>query len=198
MAEVFGDPADFAIEACVEPDLPPGSAVWGHMRVRCGGAALGDIEERSCGLYHSYHAFGSLASRVDQLWAEELAGLDDGAIFDMLDELLYGGRFDSPVQPPSSLFGEEGQRNLSLWGCFDFLNNWGEQFDGYKSFILCPPGGPVRVLSRSFIGHPGTSVECSLAGVVTAVNGFRRWFEGQELRLRGPDAELGAAADPAS
>ena len=189
MAELFGNPADFAIEAGVEPDLLPDSAVWGHMRVLCGGAALGDIEERSCALYHSYCAFGSLASHVDRLWAEEFVGLDDEAIFDMLYRLLYGGLEYTSFPVPAGLFGEEnereeGERNWTMWGCFDFLNNWGEQFDGYTSFIVCPPGGPVRVLSKSFIGHPGPSVQCSPSGVVAAVNGFRRWFEEQASRLR--------------
>jgi hypothetical protein len=184
VVSVFGDPSDFAIEAAVEPDLPPGSAVWGRMRVRCGGAALGNIDERHCALYPAYCAFRDLVTIVDRLWAEVFEGLDDGAIFDMLDRLLYGGRFDSPVQPPSSLFGEEGKRAWAAWGCFDFLNNWGEQFDGYKSFLVCPPGGPVRVLSRSFIGHSGPSVAVSLDGVVAAATGFCNWFEAQETRLR--------------
>jgi hypothetical protein len=185
MAKVFGDRADFAIEADVEPDLKPPNAVWGHMCVWCRGVALGNIDDHHCALYPAYCAFGSLASYVDQLWAEEFARLEDAAIHDMLDGLLFGRRFDSPVQPPSSLFGEEGQRNWTVWGCFSFLTNWGEQFDGYKAFIVRPPGGPARVLSRAFIGHAGCSIQVTPAGVVAASEGFRRWFEEQELRLRG-------------
>ena len=183
---LFGDQADFAIEADVEAGLEAPNAVWGHMCVWCGGYALGNIDDPFCALYPAYGAFGSLVTYVDRLWAAELHGFGDVALFDMFDGLLYGGRFDSPVQPPSSLFGEEGRRNWAPWGCFDFLNNWGEQFDGYKSFIVCPPGGPVRVLSKSFIEHPEiASAICSASGVVHAANQFRRWFEGQDLRLRG-------------
>jgi hypothetical protein len=184
VAELFGDRADFAIEVGVEPDLKRPNPVFGHMCVWCGGAALGNIDDHYCALYPAYCAFGSLASRIDRLWADEFEGLDDAAIYDLLDGLLYGGRFDSPVQPPSSLFDEAGRRSWAVWGCFNFLTNWGEQFDGYKSFLACPPGGPARVLSKAFIGHTGISVQVSPAGVVAATESFCRWFDEQAMRLR--------------
>src|SRR5438128_886855 len=90
MTEVFGDRADFAIEAGVEPDLTPPSAVWGHMCVWCRGVPLGDIENRQCGLYGAYCGFREVASRIDRLWAKELDGLDDVAAWNHLDGLLYG------------------------------------------------------------------------------------------------------------
>jgi hypothetical protein len=43
---LFGVPADFAIEAEVDPGLQPLSAVWGSMCVWCRGRALGDLSER--------------------------------------------------------------------------------------------------------------------------------------------------------
>src|SRR6266699_7334177 len=88
MAEVFGDPADFAIEAGLEPDLPPGSAPWGHMRIWCCSTPLGDIDNRHNGLYVT--SFVEMADALDLLWAPELEGLDDTATWNFLDGLLYG------------------------------------------------------------------------------------------------------------
>ena len=83
MAELFGNPADFAIEAGVEPDLRPGSAVWGHMRVLCGGAALGDIEERTRAVHDANESLrvqaGDTAADLDYLGTNALA-LSGGAI----------------------------------------------------------------------------------------------------------------------
>jgi hypothetical protein len=41
--------------------------VWGHMRVWCRGAALGNVGKRYCGLHHAYASFGWLASHLDEL-----------------------------------------------------------------------------------------------------------------------------------
>jgi hypothetical protein len=179
----FGDPADFAIEAEVEPDLKPPSAVWGRMCVWCRGVPLGNIEDRHCALYPAYGAFRGLESYLDRLWAPELAGLDDVAAWNFLDGLLYGYHGDVEVRDHRSI--EQCHVDWATWRSFNFLTNWGEQFDGYKSFLLCPPGGPVRVLSRRLPAHMGRSVEVSLGAVLAATQGFVRWFEEQELRLRG-------------
>jgi hypothetical protein len=109
---LFGEPADFAIEAYVEPDLKPPSAVWGRMCVWCRGVPLGDISERYCALYPAYCSFRSLPSCLDSLWADELAGLGDEGVWNFLDA------------------------DWAAWDRFNFLSNWGERFDGYKAFIL--------------------------------------------------------------
>jgi hypothetical protein len=189
VAEVFGDPADFAIEAGVEPSLMPPSAVWGHMRIWCRGVPLGDIANRHCALAGADWGVRKVVSNLDRLWAEELAGLDDVAAWNFLDGLLYGYR--GHVELPDDRTIEECRRDAAAWGRFNFLTNWGEQFDGYKAFILRPPGGPVRILSRRLPEGMGRGVEVSRDGFVAACEGFARWFEEQEARLRGPEAEPG-------
>ena len=190
MAEVFGNRDDFAIEAGTESYLKPPSAVWGRMCVWCCGVPLGDIDDRHCALYPAYCGFRSLLSpvhgepKIDRLWAEELAGLDDVAAWNFLDGLLYG--YHGDVEVPDDRTLEECRRDAVVWGCFDFLTNWGEQFDGYKAFIMRPPGGPVRILSRRLPDGMGRAVEVSRDGFVAACEGFVRWFEEQDLRLRGP------------
>jgi hypothetical protein len=157
--EMFGDPADFAIEAGVQPGLAVPSAVWGHMRVWCAGQPLGNIGDPFCALYLSYKLFGWTANHLEDLWDDALEGLSDREACD----LLYGDyqRYDK----------------------FNFLANWGEQFDGYKSFLLGPPGRPLRVLSRAFPKSFGPGVDVSRAGFVRAARGFTEWFEAQERRL---------------
>ncbi|AUX22851.1 uncharacterized protein SOCEGT47_033670 [Sorangium cellulosum] len=120
---VFGDRLDFAIEADVEPNLAPPSAVWGRHR--------GDVEA------------------------------------------------------PDARTAEEHRRDSTFWSAHDFLTGWGEQFNGCKAFILCPPDGAVRILSRELPGPMGRGVEVSRAGLVAAIEGFTRWFEQQARRLGG-------------
>jgi hypothetical protein len=190
---VFGDRNDFAIEAGIESDLKPPSAVWGHMRIWCRGVPLGDIEERCCCLYGAYCGFRELASSIDRLWAAELVGLDDVAAWNHLDGLLYG--YHGDVEAQDDRTAEQCRQDWDVWGCFNFLTNWGEQFDGYKAFIVRPPRSPVRILSRRLPDCMGRSVEVSPDGFVAASEGFARWFESQEMRLRGPAASPEAASE---
>jgi len=183
MADLFGDKADFAIEAGVEPDLTPPTAVWGHMRVWCRGIPLGDINDRHCALYDACCMFRWLARHIDELWAPEFAGLDDLAACNLLDGLLYGYHGDVEVHDDRTV--EECKADWTAWGRFDFLTNRGEQFDGCKAFLLRPPGGPVRILSHRFPAGLGYSIDVSLSAFKEASNAFVRWYEEQESRLRG-------------
>ncbi len=180
MAEVFGDKADFAIEAGVEPDSHTHD-LWGYMCVWCCGVPLGDLEERYCGLGFAYRQFVGLAERLDSLWAPELEGLDDVAAWNFLDGLLYGYYGDVELADTRTL--AELRRDAARWGRFDFLTNWGEQFDEYKSFLLCPPGEVARVLSRRLPTHMGRGVSVSRQRLASAAIGFAAWFKSQSQRL---------------
>src|SRR5438876_957707 len=166
MADLFGDRADFAIEAGIEPDGNTAGSVWGHMCVWCHGVALGELDEQSCALYHPYSEFDWLAANLGSLWAVELIGLDDLAAWNFLDGMLYGYNGDVELFDERTL--EDCWRDASRWGRFNFLTNWGEQFDGYKSFLLSPPGDFVRGLSRRFPEHMGRGVAVTRQGFVAA------------------------------
>lgn len=181
MTQVFGDRNDFAIEAGVEDDAT--GAVWGHIAVWCRGVALGNLGEPHCVLYHAYCALGWTASHMGELWAPELAGLDDEAAWNLLDGLLYG--YHGEVEAADDRSVEQCRADAAAWGRFDFLTNWGEPFDGWKAFILHPPGGPIRVLHRGPSGRR-CRAEVSPAGFRDAVGGFTHWFEGQSRRLGVP------------
>lgn len=182
--EMFGDPADFAIEAGVEPHLVAPSAVWGHMRVWCRGNALGKIDDRHCALYTSHQAFDWMSAHLEDLWDDALNGLDDRATYDFLDGALYGYHGDVEIEDNLSL--EEISRDAQRFGKFEFLTNWGGQFDGCsKSFVVCPPDKPLRVLSRAFPESVGLCVNVSRTGFALAARDFVDWFKYQERRLSG-------------
>ncbi len=181
----FGDPSEFAIEADVEPGLMPGSAVWGHMCVWCRRLALGKIDERHCGLYPSYHSFKWLAEHLDELWTPELAAFSDAGKWNFLKTLLYGYQGDIDLGEHDRRTREEMRLDWTEYGRFDFLTNWGEQFDGgFASFLFRPPGGDVHILSRAFPANVGLCVRVSAKAFLTAATGFIDWFEQQERRLR--------------
>ena len=176
MAELFGDRADFAIEAGIEPDCQTTSgSIWGHMCVWCFGIALGDLDDRHCGLDGAYLEFDWLRLNLDSLWDDELRGFDDLATWNFLDGLLYGYHGDTELLDDRTL--EQSRRDDARWHRFNFLTNWGEQFDGYKSFLVCPPGEYARVLSRRLPSHLGLGVSVTRRGIVSAATEFTQWFE---------------------
>jgi hypothetical protein len=168
----------------VEPDRHTTTTVWGHMCVWCCGVALGNINNRYCGLYGAYSEFAWLANNLDTLWADELVGLDDVAAWDFLDGLLYG--YHGDIELHDDRTADDCLKDSFKWRRFDFLTNWGEQFDGFKSFLLCPPGGSARLLSRRFPYHVGRGISVSRRRVIDAATGFASWFEFESLRLGVP------------
>jgi hypothetical protein len=159
----------------------------------CPARRLGD---RYCGLYHAYSEFAWLADNLGSLWAEELAGLDEVAVWNFLDALLHGYHGDVELANTRTL--EECHRDVVRWGRFNFLTNWGKQFDGFKSFLLCPPGDSARVLTRRLPAHMGRGVSVSRRGFVVVAAEFARWFEAESVPQGLPcvrPAEPSAAAD---
>jgi len=185
---LFGKPEDFAIEAEVEPGLRRPSAVWGHMCVWCRGVPLGNIENTHCSLYHAFETFHWLSRHLNRLWDDQLNGLDDLAVWNFLDGRLYG--FHGDLKDDTHTL-EELKSDWANWSRFNFLTNVGEQFDGYESFILCPPGQSVRILSRRFPPHLGIAVNVTRPGFVAGAEGFAGWYQEQERRLVGstPDEQ---------
>lgn len=184
---MFGDPKDFAIEAMVEPDLPVPSAVWGRMRVWCQGVALGDYEVSYCALYPAYLSFTELQQALPTLWHPALEELTDAELLNLLDGLLYGHHGDVEVEDDRSL--EQVLKDVHEYGKFNFLTNWGEQFDGGgKSFIICKDGQTVKVLNRSLPPNYGLSLNATRPAVEDAISRFRKWFDSEAVRLSGENA----------
>ncbi|WP_028605802.1 hypothetical protein [Ottowia thiooxydans] len=178
----FGVKEAFAIETMSEPALQAPSAVWGRMRIWCEGERIGDYDEGFCALYPSYCGFKQLASSLSHLWCTELNGLTDIQLWNHLDGLLYGYHGDVELQDDRTL--EQCERDAEKWGGYNFLTNWGEQFDiGGKSFIVCKPGDVVCVLNRSFQPGRGIAACAPLKEVLATINQYIAWFESESSRL---------------
>lgn len=179
---LFGTTETFAIEAISESELVAPSAVWGRMRIWCEGYSIGDFTEECCALYPAYLGFKNIAVMLPTLWDEEFYGLDDVDLCNKLDGLLYGYHGEMPLEDNRSL--EECEYDWNVYGRFNFLTNWGEQFDrGGKSFIFCQPNGTVRILNRFYFSNCGSSRQAPLDSVLSAINGYLEWFKRETQRL---------------
>jgi hypothetical protein len=175
----------FAIEAMSEPELQAPSAVWGRMRVWCEGESIGNYEEPFCALYPAYCGFKHLARTLPHLWSKELEGLNDVELWNHFDGLLYGYHGDIALHDDRTL--EQCQHDSKKWGGYNFLTNWGEQFDNEgKSFILCKPSSVVCVLNRSLPPERGICCRAPLKEVLNAIDEYVEWFEVESLRLGVP------------
>ena len=185
---LFGSTDVFAIEAMTETHLRAPSAVWGRMRVWCAGKEIGDFSEAHCGLGAAYQGFKALEQVLPSLWMAEFEHLDDAELWNLLDGELFGYHGDVALDDNRTV--EECRDAWSRIGQFSFLTNWGEQFDrGGKSFIVCRPGGTVRILNRALSKPPDIACEAPLVQVISAIERFLAWFDLEAKRL-SPGAAL--------
>lgn len=185
---LFGSTDTFAIEAVTEPSwcLPP--AVWGSMRVWCQGVELGDFAERHCALILAYDGFKLLAHNLPSLWLPQFDGLSDEALYDHIDAVLYGKQGATELEELRT--PEQWDADHTVYGQFNFLTNWGEQFDrAGKPFIVCRQGAPVRILNRLTPESAVHSLEAPAADVARAIGDFDAWFEAESTRLSVADTE---------
>lgn len=182
---LFGDRSTFAIEAMVEPHLQAPSTMWGRMCIWCDGVCIGNFAEEHCGLYDSYDSFRSLLASLHSLWRVEFADLSDRDLWNLLDEKLYGYHGDVAIEDDRTM--EELLQDAHTYGPFNFLTNWGEQFDrDGKSFIVCSPDQQIRILNLSLPPSKGISLRASMLPVSASIRSFLRWFESEAARLGHP------------
>lgn len=179
---LFGSKSIFAIEALTEDDLTPPSAVWGRMCLWCQGTMIGNLNEEYCALFTSAKELRSRADNLDDLWDTSFEGLPADQIFSIFDRAIYV--YDE------SATGDVVDDAERYWK-FDFLTNWGEQFDPLKGLLAAPPGEELLLVIQG--------ADDSLATFVIGRDSFRRaaidfadWFDREEQRLRPTLAEQGA------
>lgn len=178
----FGSKKSFAIEAMSEPELRAPSQVWGRMRIWCGETEIGDYADEHCGLYDAYAGFRELGDVLAENWLSEFDGLSDHELWNLLDGALYGYQGDIEIEDSRTV--EQCRADWDRYGRFDFLTNWGEQFDrNGKSFIVCRPDKVVRVLNRSLGDSINFSAAAPLDEVVGTIKEFLAWFESESERL---------------
>lgn len=170
---LFGNPSDFAIEAASEANLTAPSAVWGRMRVICDKQIYSDYENPYCALYPAYCQFRWFRENVFDLWDDSFNGLSNTELHDLLDRMIYAD---------DNRTSEEVERDSTRYGRYNFLTNWGEQFDGYKSFIVSPMPGRLAILRRDDTGRLSVA-NCTTQGFVDAAEAYLDWFHAETLRL---------------
>ncbi|MES2263471.1 MAG: hypothetical protein V4724_33545 [Pseudomonadota bacterium] len=184
----FGERTTFAIEAMSEVGLQTPSAVWGRMQIWCQGAAIGDYTKEHCGLFDAYDGFKQLDAKWDGLWTPDFEELSDLQIWNYLDWRLYGCH-DNAVVDADARTVEECRNDWQKFGDFNFLTNWGEQFDqAGKSFILCRRDDIVSVLKWSSSISCPIVLHAPLGSVRNAIRDFSEWFEIESKRLSGGTA----------
>ena len=169
---IFGNSERFAIEAHTETHLKPPSGVWGRMCVWCAGEMLGDIDDPHCGLEAS-SSFKELADDLDSLWDDTLSCTSPLEMFDLLDRALY-------LDSERSL--ESIKADAARYSKFNFLTNWGEQFDGFKAFVVAQPNAGLLILFRRRDNSFGF-VDIERQEFIEAARSVSDWFENETERL---------------
>lgn len=180
---LFGDPADFAIEAMTEPHLVA-PAVMGRMRVHIGPLALGDLSDQNCGLEGAYCGFKALLKTESRLWDESFAGLTHEQIHDLVHQALYGDdeRTKATIKA-----------DIRRYRRFDFLTHWGRQFAGYGAVIVQPDEQTTTILHRpssnsKTMPKPFVSASCTTTGFRAALAALVTWFDNQAADNTPPEA----------
>lgn len=174
---LFGSKSEFAIEAMIEPGLVPPSSVYGRMQVWCANLSIGDFSNPRCSLYPAYLGFKQLVTALPNLWRSDLDGLSDEQLIDRLDRLLYGSQGDELLEDDDRTV-VECRRDWEKYGAFNFLTNWGEQFDREgKAFIFCPPAQPAKILVLRRGSNTVLPLHASIPAAADAIDKFLRWFD---------------------
>ena len=180
---LFGDPNVFTIETCSEAHLTAPSHVWGRMQLLFDSCTLGDINDEHCGLYGAYCGFKELLSHEGRLWHDSFNGLDDAEIHDVVRHAIYGD---------DDRTGDQIVLDAQTYRPFDFLTNWGEQFDGFASVIFQRDNTQTTVVhiphsafARTRLDGPMVSLNFSTNVFESAILEFLAWFERETQRLSG-------------
>ncbi|WP_167041227.1 hypothetical protein [Burkholderia sp. Ax-1724] len=138
-------------------------------------------------MYPAYLGFKEIVAALPDLWRSDLDGLSDKQLINRLDRLLYGAQGDQLLEDDErTVF--ECQRDWEKYGAFNFLTNWGEQFDGEgKAFIFCPPAQPskILILQRGF--DTIRSLHTSVTAATDAIHKFLKWFDESAAQLANPN-----------
>lgn len=184
---IFGNKADFAIEAMIEPHLKPPSIPWGRMCIWVEGKFIGDYDDPHCGLGSACQGFSEKIDELNALWLDSFTELSDLGVWNFLDALLYGYQGNEELEDDRTV--EQSISDSNMYSKFDFLTNWGEMFDrDGKSFLLKQPNGYLKVLNFDYEENRVNSYQCSELSFRKAVKEFVDWYDQQEDSLGSENA----------
>jgi len=177
---IFGDPQLFAIEAVLDKaDAAKGSLpntqVAGRIRVIMSGCTIGNFDEPHCWFGPPSNEMSNLP--FDSLWHPFFDDLDYGDVFDVLNLVTFGADREGCIDEHLC----DGMMSELPFTSDDieinsFLMNSSEAFDGWKCFLLRPPGNDLVALS---IKWPSKEIDVSRFPVIlfqNTVNEFSRWI----------------------
>ena len=146
-------------------------------------AHLATSNDEHCGLYGACRGFKELLSHEGRLWHDSFNGLDDAEIHDVVRHAIYGD---------DDRTGGQILLDAQTYRPFDFLTNWGEQFDGFASVIFQRDNTQTTVVhiphsafARTRLDGPMVSLNFSTNVFESAILEFLAWFERETQRLSG-------------
>ena len=113
-------------------------------------------------------------------------GMAPEEIHDTVRDALYGD--DERTM-------DQIHRDCNRYASFDFLTNWGEQFDGYSSVVVSPDPDTMMILHRPYADPESgrrmptefVVARCSRTGFINASSNFVAWFDRESERLQRKD-----------
>ncbi|OBR50854.1 hypothetical protein A6456_03465 [Paraburkholderia tropica] len=125
---------------------------------------------------------------LPDLWRSDLDNLNDEQLIDRLDRLLYGAQGDQLLEDDVRT-AFECERDWEKYGVFNFLTNWGEQFDREgKAFIFCPPAQAAKILILRRGSDTILPLHAAVPAAAAAIDKFLRWFDESAALLANPNS----------
>ena len=185
---IFGDPQLFAAEAILEPgpEYGPvsGNNIAGRIRIWMSGQAIGNFDNPHCWLGPPHQHLAEMVRSCDELWHISFNSLSTEAIFDRLNLLVFAANRDGSVSnecegEKSDFFGMEEK----TFDRFMFLLHSSEAFDGWKAFLVHPPGSELLALVFPIKSPVVTAYRFPVDVFRQAVHDLGEWIEMEEQRL---------------
>jgi len=201
---ILGDMHEFAVEVLVEKALHgwPGGApeqLSGRVRIWAQGHTIGDLDDWGCCLGNVLDELQQGVAELEERWHPELLPMSAEQRFDHLDRVFFAAHRHRSLSDGLDDAGsdrldaecEVGRRRYAP--CMYWLLHASEAFDGWKPFLLRPPGELVQLLWLE-AASPEVHEACIRISTFTRVIAeFARWFaaedaEWQRRRADGPRA----------
>lgn len=174
---LFGTKNSFAIEALVEPDLLPPSAVWGRMCLWIHSEMLGDLNSPHCSLDASAEGMREKADGLESLWDSSFDALTDEERFQLFDWAIY-------LDDERSI--DEAIRDASRYWRFDFLTNWGEHLNRLKGFLAFDPHRQKVLMMIRRADESLLIIHLDRDLFYDVAIAFAQWFDAEVARLSLP------------
>lgn len=182
---LFGDKSEFAVEVIPDSAYQRGSRgstqVTGRVRVWMTSFSIGNFEEPLCVLGCVSNELAETLVELEEYWHPSFASQTADELYDTLDRLCFAAHRGASLEESlDSILDERKAMGLSN---HSFLMNSSEAFDGWKAFLVKPPGTAVHVLWT--LGDEQNAIRRSVFDAhafKSAVSAFADWTHTSEWR----------------